>query len=128
MCGGSKNPDGPSVNQTAPAKQGGGGGGEARKSVAAAPAVIPKRMPTRKFLDAILASKELTSALEAFLESEFCLENLVFIQKTGQYREAFLKSDIEKTEDRIKLQDLREEILKDFMLPTSEKEVCSNVC
>ncbi|KAJ2998309.1 hypothetical protein HDV02_004623 [Globomyces sp. JEL0801] len=117
MCG-SKQPDGPPAaknNTAAPA--------EAAKPTIINSAPAPKRVATKKFLDAILQSKELTAALESFLTTEFCIENLLFIQKCGYYTEVFGKSDLEKQEDRVKLAGIRDDIQKEFMMPTSEREV-----
>ena len=121
MCSGSKNPDGPIP--VAAKSSSGWSTSDAKKANASSANIITKRVATKKFLDAILASRELTTALESFLESEFCLENLLFIQKTGSYREEFVAADIDTPEARIYLQELRDEILRDFLLPTSEKEV-----
>jgi hypothetical protein len=119
MCGG-KNVDGPVEkpkevpNQTE----------SKTASVKATTMVAPvKRVATRKFLDAILANKELTAALEQFLQAEFCIENLLFLQKTASYRELYQKANLEKQEDRVKLGEIRDFIQKEFMLPSSEKEV-----
>jgi hypothetical protein len=114
MCGG-KNVDGPKEIQKEPEEL------KQIKSVTVAP--LPKRLPTRKFLDAILASKELCVALESFLQAEFCLENLLFIQKTGEYRQLYQTLNLENEEDRRKLGEIRDFVLKEFMLPSSEKEV-----
>jgi hypothetical protein len=138
MCGG-KNPDGPVEKRPSRGSQvivdektssylGSGSQVKQRTSivdktlqVGVAPA--PKRVPTKKFLDAILSSKELTNALEAFLEAEFCIENLLFIKKTGEYKDYYLKMDIEDEKARTELGRIRDQVLHDFMLPTSENEV-----
>lgn len=64
MCGGSKNPDGAVVEVVAVEP-------DVKRLSKATPSI--KRVPTKKVLDAILASKELTNALETFLASEFCM-------------------------------------------------------
>ncbi|KAJ3276039.1 hypothetical protein HDV01_006209 [Terramyces sp. JEL0728] len=123
MCGGSKNPDGPAA--VAPQKvEGNGNNGKAdgKPSELTPTTAVLKRQPTKKFLEAILQSKELSQALESFLQAEFCLENLLFIQRSGNYREEFKKSDLENPEHRQKLEQLRAAIMSDFMLPTSERE------
>ncbi|KAJ3309167.1 hypothetical protein HDV04_000446 [Boothiomyces sp. JEL0838] len=122
MCGGSKNPDGPAA--VAPQKaEANNTKADSKPSELTPTTAVLKRQPTKKFLEAILQSKELSQALESFLQAEFCLENLLFIQRTGNYREAFKKSDLDKPEDRQKLEQLSSAIMNDFMLPTSEREV-----
>lgn len=119
MCGG-KNVDGPVETKPAAATT----ERESKSTTSKTTTVVPiKRVATRKFLDAILANKELTAALETFLQSEFCVENLLFLQQTAKYRELYQKSNVEKEEDRIKLGEVRDNIQKEFMLPSSEKEV-----
>jgi hypothetical protein len=116
MCGG-KNPDGQTkktvAQDTPPVLQ--------KTNI-----TLPKRTPTRKFLDAILASRELTQALEAFLQSEFCLENLLFLQQVGLYKESFENTNLDSEATRKEQEQHREQIQNDFMLPSSETEVFSD--
>lgn len=115
MCGG-KNPDGASSKQVDE---------DCASQITSSfkPTGSPQKASTKKFLETILASKELTQALESFLQAEFCLENLLFIQKVGKYKESLKKVNFEDFDKR-KAQDLaRQAIQKEFMLLTSEREV-----
>jgi hypothetical protein len=121
MCGG-KNVDGKRAESETDSEVSGMHSSQ-MKSMFVAISPLPRRVPTRKFLDAILSNKELCQALEAFLQAEFCIENLLFLKRTGEYRELCQKSKMDSEEDRIKMGEFRDLIQKEFMLPSSEKEV-----
>jgi hypothetical protein len=116
MCGG-KTPDGPPKKSNEEDNQ------ATQKSANLKPTAIPKKVATKKFLDAILLSKELTQALESFLEAEFCLENLLFIQKVGVYKDSLKNVNFEDLKKRKQQELLRDAIQQQFMLPSSEAEV-----
>lgn len=83
-----------------------------------------KRIATRKDLDSILASPALVKAFEAYLEAEFCSENLLFIQKVKKYTRAIRAiDDVINTKARVKLDVMRDEIQSEFLKDTSTKEV-----
>ncbi|KAI8902742.1 hypothetical protein BC833DRAFT_561424 [Globomyces pollinis-pini] len=121
MCG-PKHPDGPvATSSVAPLDKKVDNNQKRRQSIAVG--AVVKRVPTRKFLDAVLANDSLRQCLETFLTAEFCAESLHFIMAIDNYIIEVKKLDLEKDENRLRLVQLRDTIMKNFLLPTSETEV-----
>jgi hypothetical protein len=84
---------------------------------------LPKRVPTDKHLEVILKNPKLTDALEEFLKQEFCVENLAFIKDIKGYHELVRKADFQSEKDIKGLEELRQSILKAYLLSSSEMEI-----
>jgi hypothetical protein len=84
---------------------------------------LPKRVPTDKQLEHILNHGKLSEALHDFLKQEFCVESLSFIQCIREYHQVVNKVDFGSTKDREQVQELRQDILKLYLLPSSEMEI-----
>ena len=81
-------------------------------------------MPTLKFLEFVLRQPKLAASLQEFLDNEFCVETLLFIQKVDEYQKQLHEMNLSDEIQRRDLSCFREEILSEFLLATSENEAC----
>ena len=79
--------------------------------------------PTLKYLEMVIQNKKMCEALDQFLDNEFCNETLLFLKKVDEYQLQLHEMNLGDEIQRRDLSCFREEIIKEFLMSTSENEV-----
>ena len=79
--------------------------------------------PTIKYFEMCLLSKPIVKVLDEFLDNEFCSETLQFIKKVDEYQLQLHEMNLQDEIQRRDLSCFREEIIKEFLMSSSENEV-----
>lgn len=75
------------------------------------------KLGKKNSIDNILANEQLLKEFAKFLAKEYCLENLLFIQRVMKYKQMFLKDGVDKATQ------LWLDIMNEFILPNSPNNV-----